>query len=111
MAPLAPPLDPLLGLPQDTYTPPGPDGGWITQTTYTPPPDKVPTSPQPGPHRGRGSPMYPPPGQGIYPLPRDRTAHRILDTPRSVCLLRSRKYASTFSFRCIRWNYYHSLRM
>ena len=70
-----------------------------------------PGTPRPG--QDWGYPGYPPPrprsGQrvggtpqdqvrtgGIPPLPRDRTAHGVLDKRRSVCLLRSRR--RTFLF-------------
>ena len=86
--------------PQQRYLPPPPhqarsDGGY----------PKVPT-----PARSDGGGGVP---QGTYPLskvptplprclspPRDRTAYGVLDTPRSVCLLRSRR--GTFLFcNCI----------
>ena len=38
-----------------------------------------------------GTARYLPPSQGTYPPPRDRTAYGVLDTLRSVCLLRSRR--------------------
>ena len=60
----------------------------------TPQPRYLPTSQV---LMGKGYPKVPtPPSEGTYPLPkvptplpRDRTADRVLDTPRSVCLLRS----------------------
>ena len=65
---------------------------WREGTRYLPPPAKVPT-PKPGPYEGEGVPQgtYPPPRPRYLPSPQDRTAYGVLDTPRSVCLLRSRK--------------------
>ena len=61
------------GVPQGTSPRPGQDGGGGAQGTYLPPPAKVPT-------------------------PRDRTAYRVLDTLRSVCLLRSRRRTFLFNW-------------
>ena len=110
------------GVPQGTYPLPP------SQGTYSPPPGQVLTGgtprylppsqstylpwpryyPQPGPNgRGRDTPRYlPPPPLPRYlppspfppPPPRDRTANGVLDTPQSVCLLRSHRRTFLFKF-------------
>ena len=96
-------------VPQGTYPPwlrykppwPDPDGGrgypkvptpLLARSRWGREYPKVPT-PQPGPDRGEGgTPRYQTPPQPRYlppPPPQDRTAYGVLDTPQSVCLLRS----------------------
>ena len=81
---------------QGTY-PPYRSGWGVPQGTYPPPP-KVPTSPSRS-GWGEGVP------QGTCPLPAKvptpRTAYGVLDTLRSVCLLRSRR--RTFLFLKGKW--------
>ena len=90
------------------YQPPPVRSGWGVPQGTSP---SQGTSPQPG-HDGRGYPKVPIPPlakvptpcqvrkggvpQGTYP-PWDRTAYGVLDTLRSVCLLRSRR--RTFLFK------------
>ena len=69
-------------------TRPGPDGGGVPQ------PGLTPGTPWPGQDGGyEGDPL---PSMGSPTHPRDRTAHGVLDTPRSVCLLRSRRRSFLF---------------
>ena len=86
------------------YLPPWPDlmGEGVPQGTY--PPAKVPT-PLGQVRQGEGVPKgtYPP---AKVPTPRDRTAYGVLDTPRSVCLLRSRR--RTFLYFKVFLNWYFS---
>ena len=67
---------------------PGPDGRGTPR--YLPPP-KVANPPPPGPDGGEGVPQDTYPSVKVPTPPRDRTAYGVLDMPRSVCLLRSRR--------------------
>ena len=61
------------------------------------PSTKVPDPPCPGQDGGKRYPKVPTTPLAKVPTPpRDRTAYGVLDTPRSVCLLRSRR--RTFLF-------------
>ena len=87
---------------QGTYPPPhpGPDGAGGTPR-YLPPshPGQGTYPPVQVQMGGRGNPRYLSPPQAKVPTPQDRTAHGVLDTPRSVCLLRLRRRTFLFSVR------------
>ena len=82
---------------QGTYPLPGNDGGRGGTPRYLPPPKvliggrSIPRYLPPARSWGGGTPMYLPPTKVPIPHPRNRTADEVLDTPRSVCLLRSHR--------------------
>ena len=86
---------PKVPTPWPRYLPPQlvPIGGGSIPR-YLPPPRYLPF--RPGPDRG-----YP-----KVPTPRDRTAYGVLNTPRSVCLLRSRRRTFLFLVCLYSWKIY-----
>ena len=90
--PTIPPAGPDREVPHGTYPPgqgtyPPARSQWGRVYSKVPPPvAKLPTPPPSRSQQGEGV------SQGTYPLPpRDRTAYRVLDSLRSVCLLRSHR--------------------